>query len=83
MLPKREGEPRQNPEQRGITKERKKKDLKRKKNPNKTRKKKQDGEIQEHDLSRTMWVLKSSTIIIILKVPKLVTQKRKTSFLRI
>jgi hypothetical protein len=52
MLPKREGEPQQNQEERGITKERKKKDLKRKKNPNKTRKKKQDGEIQEHDLSR-------------------------------
>jgi hypothetical protein len=68
MLPKRE--PQQNQEGRGITKERKK-------NPNKTRKKKQDGEIQEHDLSRTKWVLKSSTIMIILKVPKLVTQKGK------
>jgi hypothetical protein len=80
MQTKRE-ETQQNQEERGITKERKKKDSKRKKNPNKTRKKKQDGVIQEHDLSGTKWVLKSSKIIIILKVPKLVTQKGKLPFL--
>jgi hypothetical protein len=33
MLPKREGEPQQNQKERGITKERKKKDLKQKEKP--------------------------------------------------